>query len=419
MRASALDGTLAAVMIGMAEVYFAPLALFLGASPFQVGVLAALPILVGSVFQLLATRLAHHFGDKHWVVGSAVAQAILCLCIAGLAWTHWGGFVALLVLVAGYWTLHLGIHPAWNAWMGRMIPPAVRSRYLSRRSIPVQLFIFLSIVGGGALLTTSQSTPWGASLGFALCFTIAGLARGGSAHFLSRQHDPGKALKRARPSLAVAVAGFRSQPYGRLILLLVLMIGSVNFSAPYFAPYWLEDLKLSYAEYTALAAVSVIARVIAAPYWGEIARNYGNRRALQVALLLVTPLAALWCVSTNFVYMACLQIVAGFAWGGYDLCHVLNLLECTDDDNRAQVLSLFSLLNGVAMVAGALLGGALLRWLGDGGYYYLFLLSTVGRATALLFLLPGVGTSRLSRELPVADVLLRVVTLRGGRPAMM
>lgn len=409
-----MDGTLAATMMGFGEIYFGPLALFLGATPFQVGLLTSLPILMGSTFQLLATRAAHRVGDKHWVVGSAITQAVVCLLAAALAWTRWAGYGALLVLVCVYWMLNLGINPAWNSWMGRMIPPLVRGRYLSRRSVPVQLCFFLSIVAAGALLQGSESLPWGAALGFTACFAIAGLARGGSAHFLSRQHDPGKGLARERPSLAGAIAGWRRHPYGRLILLLTLVIASVNLSAPYFVAYWLDHLRLSYAQYTALTAVTVVARVVAAPYWGEAARAFGNRRILQVALVLVIPLSALWTVSTSFAYMVGLQIVAGFAWAGYELAYLLNLFDCTDDRNRAQVMSLFSLLSGVSIVAGSLLGGWLLRLTGDSGYPMLFVLSSLGRVAAVLALAPGVGTAG-ARETAFSTVLLRVVTLRAAR----
>jgi len=402
------------MMVGFGEIYFSPLALFLGASPFQVGLLATLPMLSGAVFQLYATRIAHRVGDKHWVVASAASQAVVCLLVAAVAWTRWPGFPTLLLLAGIYWMLNLGIHAAWSSWMGRMIPVAVRGRYLGRRAMPIQLFIFLSIVAAGGLLQLSETLPWGPAAGFTACFAIAGLARAGSTHFLTLQHDPGKHLERARPSLSGALAGFREQPYGRVILLLVIVIGATNISAPYFVPYWLDSLRLSYGEYTALTATSMIARVIAAPYWGEIARSYGNRRALQVALVLIVPLAAMWMVSHHFAYMIALQVLAGFAWAGFDLCYVLNLFDVTDDRNRAQVMSLYSLLNGSAIVLGSLLGGLILRWTGNAGYDYLFLLSTAGRLAGVLLLARGAGARRAA-EAPFSAVFLRVITLRPRR----
>jgi MFS family permease len=414
LRASAYDGTLAAMMVGFGELYFAPLALFLGATPFQVGLLATLPIFLGSVFQLVGTRLAHRVGEKHWVVGSAVAQSVVCLLTAALAWTQWQGYPALLGLVCAYWILNIGLGPPWIAWIGRMVPESVRARYFARRTMPIQISMCLAIFAAGAVLQISKSLPPGAALGFVVCFTVAGLARAGSAHFLSVQHDPGKGLVHPQPSVREAARGFGSHPYGRLILLIVCLTGSVNLSAPYFTPYWLEALGLNYAQYTILTAVSFVARVFAAPYWGAIARNFGNRRALQVAMTLVIPLSAMWNVSDNFTYMFVVQVLAGFAWAGFDLCHILNLYDCTDERNRSQVLALFSLMNGTMIVVGSLLGGLILKWTGDAGYHYLFALSGLGRLAAVLLLAPGAGARRAD-EHAFSRVFVRVITLRAGQ----
>lgn len=399
------------MMVGFGEGYFAPLALFLDATPFQVGLLATLPMLLGSLFQIPATRIAHHIGEKHWVVASAVVQSVVLFVTAWLAWTQWHGYETLLVLVCVYWIFNLGLGPAWNVWMGRMIPQVLRGRFFARRTSPIQLSLCLAIIGAGIVLQTSKSLPAGPALGFLICYLVAGLARAGSAHFLSIQHDPGKGLERTRPSMREAFSGFNKHPYGRLILLIVCISGAVNLSAPYFTPYWLKAMQLNYAQYTTLTAISFVARVFAAPYWGEVARNFGNRRAFQVAMTLIIPLSAMWNVSGNFAYMVFVQILAGFAWAGFDLCYVLLLYDCTDEKNRSQVLALFGLLNGTMIVVGSLLGGLLLRWAGDPGYHYLFALSAVGRLASVLLFASGVGI-RQRGESAFSTVLARVLTLR-------
>ena len=62
LRASTYDGICNAVMVGFGESYFPAFALFLGASAFEAGVLATLPILVGSLFQLAVPHVEPHFG---------------------------------------------------------------------------------------------------------------------------------------------------------------------------------------------------------------------------------------------------------------------------------------------------------------------------------------------------------------------
>jgi hypothetical protein len=93
---------------------------------------------------------------------------------------------------------------------------------------------------------------------------------------------------------------------------------------------------------------------------------------------------------------------------------VLNFFDYTDDANRAAVLSLYNLLNGVVIVAGSLLGGPVLLALGSAGYTFIFLGSSMLRALTLLLLARGVG-GRRGGEHSFQRVFTRVATLRPGQ----
>ena len=131
--------------------------------------------------------------------------------------------------------------------------------------------------------------------------------------------------------------------------------------------------------------------------------------------VLLVPLSGLWVVSDRFAYLLGLQLFAGFAWAGFELTNILNFFDCTDDRNRAQVLSLYNLLNGIAIVTASLLGGLVLQALGSRGYTYIFLASSACRAVAVLFLARGVGARRQAGEHSFRNVFFRVITLRPGQ----
>lgn len=401
-------------MVGFGETYFPAFALLLGASPLQVGIVTTVPILVGAAFQLCATAVAHRLGDRRWVIGSAGLQAAVFLPIALLTRRTAGGYSSLLAWVCLYWMLNLGINPAWNAWIARMVPPVIRSRYFGRRNVAVHSFVFLTLLAGGFLIDAAERTTLAAAAGFAATFALAGLSRLGSVWFLRQQHDPGTGMRTNRLPYRVLLAHFTRQPYGRLILLVVLINGVVNISAAYFTPYMLHRLDLSYARFTILNGTIALARILSSRYWGEIARSYGNRRALQVAVVLVVPLSAMWVISNNFAYLMCLQLLAGFAWAGFELTTFLNLFDCTNARTRAHVLSIYNLLNGIFIVSGSLLGGATMQLLGDAGYHVIFIASSVCRVAIVLLIGRGVGVRRRPHEHSFRDVFTRVITLRAG-----
>lgn len=415
LQASTIDGTAHAAMVGFGETYFPAFALVLGASPFQVGLLATLPILVGACFQILTPRLAGVTGCKQWVVVSAVLQSLTFIPIALSAGDREMSFWYVLGWVCLYWVLALGINPPWNVWMGRMIPASVRSRYFGRRNVPIQIALFLSLIGGGMLLHYAEHSAQGVITGFVASFGLAALSRMVSTWFLTRQHEPPATEVKLTPFSGV-VRAMPKESYGRVIRLIVMMNACVHISAAYFTPFMLQELKLSYAQFTVLNAATLVTRVLASRYWGEIARSFGNRRALQVSAVMLVPLAGLWVFSRDFTYLLALQLFAGFAWAGFELTTILSFFDTTDDRTRARVLSLFNLFNGFAIVIASLVGGLVLQHFGSVGYMYIFLASSILRLVVVLSFNSGAGIRRPG-EHTFQNVFMRVISFRPGQGA--
>jgi hypothetical protein len=99
LRAMTADGAAFSVMVGVGETYLVPFALALGIAAGQASLLATLPILAGSLLQLVAPLGVRRLGSyRRWVVGCAALQA---LCFAPLWPWRWRGGAALVLLVVG------------------------------------------------------------------------------------------------------------------------------------------------------------------------------------------------------------------------------------------------------------------------------------------------------------------------------
>lgn len=397
------------MMIGTGEFYLPAFAVLGGATVLDVGLLTTLPLAVGTAFQSLAPLGARRFGVKTWVVACAVLQAASFLPLVWSAGGGVGGYPLLLATACAYWALGLGITPAWTAWMAQIVPQRVRGRYFARRNASIQGALFASLLLGGLLIDAASAD---AARGFLLVFALAGVARLASAHQLSRQEGPPAATLRGEVG-RFRWAGVGRTPLGRLILLIGLMNGAVWVSASFFTPYMLSSLGLSYLEFTVLNAGIVGARILSSAYWAGIGKRFGNRRALQVATILVAPLAGLWLVSDHLGYLLLLQIAAGFAWAGFDLMSALCLLDATEEENRASAFVAFNVVNGTAMVAGTLVGGLAFHQFGDDAYGLVFLGSSVLRVLVLIALGNDAGARRAD-EHSFGQVLVRVVGFRPG-----
>jgi len=89
------------------------------------------------------------------------------------------------------------------------------------------------------------------------------------------------------------------------------------------------------------------------------------------------------------------QLVAGCAWAAVELATTLSFFEGIAEEDRASVLSVFNFANALAIVAGALIGAAILSRFETSAHLYawLFAASTLGRllAASLLGRTPAAG----------------------------
>ena len=380
LRASLGDGSAYSVMVGIGETYLAVFVLAIGLGEITSGLISTVPLLIGSVLQLIAPWVIHGLGsNRRWVVLCAVVQslAFVPLVIGALA----GAMPIWLVFAVAsvYWAASLGCGPAWNTWMGTIVPPRLRANYFARRSRASQVATLLGFLAGGVLLQIA--TPAGYELwAFALLFLIAGVCRFVSASFLFGMSEPEPPTGELRRVSFFSM--LRGHPNTGLLVFLLLIQVCVQISGPFFTPYMRNHLGMQYWEYTAVCGIQFAAKILAMPFLGRLAQRLGADRLLWVMSLGIIPLAALWIISDSLLSILALQATAGVFWGGYELAALLLFFETIPAKERTSLLTNFNVANSAAVCLGSLCGGWLLSHLGDSqqSYYILFGLSSSLRA---------------------------------------
>ena len=114
----------------------------------------------------------------------------------------------------------------------------------------------------------------------------------------------------------------------------------------------------------------------------------GAHRLLWIGSLGLVPLAGGWVLSSNYIWLMTLQLVAGAAWGAYELALVLLFFETIHESERTSLLTLYNVANSIALALGSLIGAAIINGLGisAASYLWVFAASTAFRALALLLL---------------------------------
>ena len=364
------DGVFFSVMVGIGETYLPAFVLAAGLGEVAAGLITTLPLLAGAVLQLLAPRGVKWLGSPRlWVVGSAALQAlcfiplIIAACYGGIS------LPVVFLLVSCYWGFGMASAAAWGSWAEMLVPKTVRSNYFARRTRFTQAGTLIGFVVGGFSLQYAKNEGF-LLQAFAILFGIAAICRLVSAWAMSAQsetppqHDDQKAVSFLELGRRLWNGGSE-----RFLLYLVATQFGVYFSGPYFNPYMLRHMQLSYSTYVVLIGSCFLAKMLALPLWGMVAQRSGPQKLLWIGGIGIVPVSGLWMVSNSLPFLFALQI--GSIAGGL----VINYM--------AKSAEAYLLVFGISSV---------LR------------LSTVG----LLFLLPKLRTERVPELVPAASIPERV-----------
>jgi MFS family permease len=419
MRLSLFDAAAYASMVGLGEVFFVPNAVLVGASRLELGLVVALPLCIGALGPALAIyAMGHIHRRRPLVVATAAGQAVMLALLAAANAAGALGAWGLIAAASAFNACGQAAGALWGSWYGDLVPEHERGRYFSLRNRGAYLGTLLSLLLGGALLQWCEPTrtPLAAAAasrgggGFALLYALAAGARFGSCWLLYASPEPpfgGTRHARVVPFLASR----RGRGVRRLILTVAGLQLVVYVASPYFQPFMLSDLGFSYIEYTLACAVMILAKAALLPAWGRTVERTSAYAVGVGALfgLALVPLPWLWAASLGWVLTA--QALSGLAWGGFELAQFTLVLENTYRRTRLFAFAALSALNGLAQLAGTLLGGALLVPL---GFRRVFAVSLAARLA-----IAACGPRLLPRhpsvpQLGHRELVLRVLGFRPG-----
>jgi len=374
------DGVAYSVMVGMGEAQVAAFALAVGHGAIVAGLLSSIPPVAGAILQLATPAGVRALGSyRRWVVLCARLQALSFLpLVAGAALGRLPVW-ALFASGAVYWAAGMAAGAAWNTWVTELVPRPLRASFFARRSRVTQAVVLVAILAAGALL--EPATAFGVPLlGFGGLFALAAAARATSASFLAAQTD-------VASDAALAAAAEHEQGLGNdrsvraLLGFLMAMQLAAYVAAPYFTPFMLGELGMSYGWYIGLTAAAFAGRVLALPRLGLLAERRGARFLLRFGALGITPLPAMWALSHALPYLFVLQTLAGALWAAFELGTMLLVFEAIEPARRTAVLARYNLVSTIAMVCGSAAGAAVLYALSTTleAYLTVFILSAVLR----------------------------------------
>ncbi len=351
------DAAFQAAAQGGGENYFSAFALLLHASPVQIGILSALPQLVGMASQLFSVKILQYFrmpGRLVTLGGKAQAASWLPLMALPLFLPSHGSWV-LIACAIMYFALGHATAPAWNSFLIDLVEPDARGTYFAQRARITALVSFLALGVAGTILTLGQH--WNLSwLGFVVIFLGAAAARIGAIRCQSKV----AALTASHP--IEAPEGFRhfltctTPDFRRFLLFSGLVHWAVLISGPFFVIYLLRDLHWTYLHYAGWMAASILGQFTTLKPWGQFGDRYGNKNMLLVTGFTVPLLPMAYLVSEQYLYLLGVNFFGGIVWAGLSLGLQNYVFDSLRPEERTRGVALANAMNAIGWGIGALTG---------------------------------------------------------------
>jgi MFS family permease len=394
------------------------LALDLGASNFQAGLIYAAPFFAGLLRLAVPTILAHLRRRKAFCIAMYLASAAVLGMVPLVAIPDVVPKQAdvLVVLVVAWCVYHVleyaGTVTLWS-WLGDIVPRRVRGRFcgyrerwlVNGRIVGLVASVALTLLWTRLRPEVPSWLPLAVSAGCGAAFMMLAVV---PLAWMPGVESAPSAVPRA-PWRAIARA-MLTRPYRQLVLFSCCFSLVNGFTAAAQGTYPRRVLDISYPMMQSLLAMMRVGQTALAPTMGRWCDRFGCRPVMiasQLAvatgplfLLLATPHAWWWIVGTYVVWMA---------YAGLNVGIDTVKLKLAPQDNTAPYLAAYYAMSDLAFGTATIAGGWLFDRLVDRGadlldvYAAFFVAAWIGRTlvAALLVPLEEPGASRV-RDMAVA-----------------
>lgn len=370
-------------MIGAGETYLPAYSLSIGMGEIFAGILSTLPIVSGAFLQLVTPHgLQRIRSHKNWVVASTTLQALTFLPLIYFSATQAPNFWMLFLILSLYWGSGFAAGPAWNYWMGRLVQVEEGNHYFAKRARISQIGILLGLVGGGVALHNKVELGPFSSV-FTLLFVFAFSCRLLSSFILSSQYfDPAWNREPRLGFRASWKVFWQNSSKRKFFLYLAPFQAAVFVSSPFVTPYMLAQVKMDYGTYMLAIASLFVGKILTLSLVDRVRKEISGFNLLLFGAGSIVLLPALWALSHNFYYIFALQFVSGMAWAVVEVGLSLIFFKDLQQEEKVPMLTIYNLLNSVAIILGTYIGGKVLWILGPAvtSYYAVFVLGAFTRA---------------------------------------
>ncbi len=366
-------GILSGSAINFLNIYAARL----GASVFQIGLLAAVSAVVNLMFAIPAGRWLERRSIGKSVFWTSVFYRIGFALWIPLPWLFGNqGQVWALIAIALYMGIPLtALSVGFNALFASAVPNEYRAHVAGLRNIVLSVAYILSSIGSGYILD-HLPFPAGYQVIFGIGFFGAAMS---SLHlFFVRPlstdipplpptpiTDPAKETDtQSRPWLAALRLDIWKTYYRRQLLLLLGFHATQYLAIPLFSIYMVHDLHLNDDQIGIGTAIFYLTVLLGSTQLKSIVRRLGHKGVTGYGVITMALYPIIMALSTQVWHFYALSAIGGFAWSLVGGAYANYLLEHTPAHDRPSHLAWYNVVLNAAILFGSLAGPALADGIG-------------------------------------------------------
>ena len=396
--------------------FLAAFALILGASAFQIGLLAAIPFVLQfgqlpSILLLEKFRRRKILAVSTWFLAQLIWFPIALIPL--LLKTPGAPAVSLLLVLVTLRGILMSVtNCSWNSWARDLVPQHLLGRYFSRRQ--ALSTAVAAVFGIGAaffveywhLIAPGSDTALGYTFAILAGALFLGMA---SPVLMSLQPEPlmQASIDRQASLFNVISHPLKEKNFRRFLIFLFLWNLALNLAVPFLAVFMLKQLGLPLTFVIGFSVVGQVFSIIFLRVWGPLADRFGSKVVLSLSASLYLLVIFGWTFAGNperyfltIPLLAVLSAFGGIASAGVSLTIATLGFKLAPRDRAASFLTSASLATNLGSGIGPLLGGALagyfssrrlnfdLTWISPshtlnlgmislGGYDFLFIITVI------------------------------------------
>lgn len=409
LRASSIDGSLSTVFSNITGgVLLSSFLIDLGASPFEIGMVASLPMLA-NLLQPLGALLSNRSHSRHdygiWTFLPARLLWLVLLVSIILRGANTDFFkeiiyLALTLVITSNILAALG-SASWMSWLAALVPKKLRGRYYSVRSIISNVTGLICLPIASFIISNWQG---GSITGYGLVLSVgilAGVVSLTCQHFMI-DINPQKYQAKQEQGLECyqtnlfnnLIAPFQDRNLVFFLIYIAFWGFAINLSTPFFNLYMLENLDVDITWVTLLNSLSSGANMLMLLAWGRLSDRFGNRPLLIFVGIAIAITPLFWLLTgisqvqeQLWLYLIIFHLFLGGAWAAIDLGGNNIQIGIAPVEHHATFFAIVSAIAGVSSALGTTVGSTLAQY----GYYEgilgMFFLSAILRLVAIIPLL--------------------------------